>query len=80
MRRLQEWSLNGAIRDRLIVLQVAALVLCLVACANEAGGKDNITVVVAHFRTANQAAAPAQTHICRAEGNGKTEPVTASCR
>jgi putative ABC transport system permease protein len=34
VRRLQEWSLNGAIRDRLIVLQVAALVLCLVACAN----------------------------------------------
>jgi protein phosphatase len=26
----------------------------LVACANEAGGKDNITVVVAHFGAANQ--------------------------
>jgi protein phosphatase len=26
----------------------------LVACANQAGGKDNITVVVAHFRPANR--------------------------
>src|SRR5262249_56833753 len=26
----------------------------MVARANEAGGKDNITVVVAHFRAANQ--------------------------
>jgi putative ABC transport system permease protein len=34
VRRLQEWSLDGGIRDRLIVLQVAALALCLVACAN----------------------------------------------
>lgn len=34
VRRLQEWSLNGAVRDRLVVLQVAALVLCLMAIAN----------------------------------------------
>jgi putative ABC transport system permease protein len=34
VRRLQEWSLNGAERDRLVVLQVAALVLYLMACAN----------------------------------------------
>jgi putative ABC transport system permease protein len=34
VRRLQEWSLDGAVRDRLVVLQVAALVLCLMACAN----------------------------------------------
>jgi len=31
---LQEWNLNGALRDRLVVLQIAALVLCLMACAN----------------------------------------------
>jgi predicted permease len=34
VRRLQEWSLDGTVRDRLVVLQVAALVLCLMACAN----------------------------------------------
>jgi protein phosphatase len=32
----------------------------LVACANEAGGKDNITVVVAHFRDGNQPEASTQ--------------------
>ncbi len=48
--------------------------------ANEAGGKDNITVIVAHFRGVNQATVPTQPYICLAEGNGKTEPVTASCR
>src|SRR5262245_59622481 len=31
---LQEASLNSALRDRLVVLQIAALVLCLMACAN----------------------------------------------
>lgn len=34
VRGLQEGSLNGAVRDRLIVLQIAALVLCLMAIAN----------------------------------------------
>jgi len=34
VRGLQEGSLNGAVRDRLVVLQVAALVLCLMAIAN----------------------------------------------
>jgi putative ABC transport system permease protein len=34
VRRLQESRLNGAIRDRLVLLQLAALVLCLMACAN----------------------------------------------
>jgi serine/threonine protein phosphatase PrpC len=33
---------------------------CLVAGANEAGGKDNITVVVADFRTPNAAARPSR--------------------
>ncbi|HEV3216384.1 MAG TPA: FtsX-like permease family protein, partial [Vicinamibacterales bacterium] len=34
VRRLQDWSLDAAVRDRLIVLQVAVLVLYLMACAN----------------------------------------------
>jgi putative ABC transport system permease protein len=34
VRGLQKGSLNGAVRDRLVVLQVAALVLCLMAIAN----------------------------------------------
>ena len=53
----------------------------LVTRANEAGGKDNITVVVAHFRVANQAMVPTpQTDICIPEGNGKAVPVSTSCR
>jgi protein phosphatase len=51
---------------------------CLVACANEAGGKDNITVVVAHFRTANQPETQAQSQAGRAEAIGKTDPVVVS--
>jgi len=42
----------------------------LVAAANEAGGPDNITVVVAHFHEAEQAAAHAQAQTAR-------EPVAA---
>jgi putative ABC transport system permease protein len=34
VRRLQDWSFNSALRDRLVVLQIAALVLCVIACAN----------------------------------------------
>jgi len=37
VRRLQDSNLSGALRDRLIVLQVAALVLYLMACANVSG-------------------------------------------
>jgi putative ABC transport system permease protein len=34
VRRFQDWSLDSAVRDRLVVLQIAALVLCLMAIAN----------------------------------------------
>jgi predicted permease len=34
IRRLQDWSLDAGVRDRLVVLQVAVLVLYLMACAN----------------------------------------------
>jgi putative ABC transport system permease protein len=37
VRRLQEWSLDGPVRDRLVVLQIAALVLGLLAVANVSG-------------------------------------------
>ena len=48
----------------------------LVARANEAGGKDNITVVVANFRTANQPEAAAQNRATVEKGIGPTNPVT----
>ncbi len=34
VRRFQDWSLDSAVRDRLVVLQIAALVLCVMAIAN----------------------------------------------
>lgn len=39
----------------------------LVAGANEAGGKDNITVVVAHFHAAHQHRVPAKSYVCRTD-------------
>jgi serine/threonine protein phosphatase PrpC len=52
----------------------------LVTRANEAGGKDNITVIVAHFQTANQSEGQTQDHKSRTGDNGKTEPVAAASR
>jgi putative ABC transport system permease protein len=34
VRGFREWSVNGAVHDRLVVLQIAALVLCVMAIAN----------------------------------------------
>ena len=46
----------------------------LVTCANEAGGKDNITVVVAHFGAANQLQPRAQNGVALANRvNGRAE-------
>jgi protein phosphatase len=46
----------------------------LVACANEAGGKDNITVVVAYFGAANQLQPKAQNGVALANRvNGRPE-------
>jgi serine/threonine protein phosphatase PrpC len=46
----------------------------LVACANEAGGKDNVTVIVAHFGAAYHPQPKAQNGVARANGvTGRAE-------
>jgi protein phosphatase len=47
----------------------------LVARANEAGGKDNTTVVLAHFRTANQPEEKAQNRVAVANEITSPEPI-----
>jgi serine/threonine protein phosphatase PrpC len=47
----------------------------LVTQANEAGGKDNITVVVAHFHLADQPAAAAQDRVAVAQRVGSADTV-----
>jgi hypothetical protein len=49
----------------------------LVARANEAGGRDNITAVVAHFQAATQPELPAPSRVAPEERSGPTEPVAA---
>jgi protein phosphatase len=48
----------------------------LVARANEVGGKDNITVVVAHFRAANQPEATASNRAAEVSRTVVADPVT----
>jgi serine/threonine protein phosphatase PrpC len=50
--------------------------LGLVTRANEAGGKDNITVVVAHFGGANQPEAAARNRTAVEGRVGPADPVT----
>jgi protein phosphatase len=50
----------------------------LVARANEAGGKDNITVVLAQFRAAGQPQAQAQSRVAPEQGTDSTHPVVVS--
>ena len=50
----------------------------LVARANEAGGRDNITVVVAHFRAATQPEMRAQSRVSLEDRTGPTDPVAAA--
>jgi protein phosphatase len=52
----------------------------LVARANEAGGKDNITVIVAHFLTATQPETPTEARGSSANGNGKSRPTASPFR
>ncbi len=47
----------------------------LVARANEAGGRDNITVVVAHFRVATEPEMHAQSRLSLEERSAPTDPV-----
>jgi PPM family protein phosphatase len=49
----------------------------LVARANEAGGRDNVTAVVAHFRTATQPEMRAPSRVSPEERTDPTEPVAA---
>jgi serine/threonine protein phosphatase PrpC len=49
----------------------------LVTRANDAGGRDNITVVVAHFRGANQPDVQGQDQVSRKNGTDPTDAVTA---
>ncbi len=48
----------------------------LVARANEAGGRDNITAVVAHFRRATQAKLPAPSRVSLEGGTDPVAPPT----
>jgi serine/threonine protein phosphatase PrpC len=47
----------------------------LVTLANDAGGKDNITVLVAHFRAVTQPEAAAKSRVAVEKGIGPTDPV-----
>jgi protein phosphatase len=49
----------------------------LVTRANDAGGRDNITVVVAHFQAANPPEVQAQSQVSLKEGTGPTDPAAA---
>ena len=50
----------------------------LVTRANEAGGRDNITAVVAHFHAATQPEMRAQSRVSLEERTGPTDPVAAA--
>jgi PPM family protein phosphatase len=50
----------------------------LVTRANEAGGRDNVTAVVVHFRAATQPEMPAPSRVSLVERTGSADPVAAA--